>query len=548
MACRRSRISGSLPWMIAVLLTTAVATPVNAQIQLDRFFPSAVSVGATGTVKAEGKFPSWPVEIVCDRDDVQLSAGTESGTIEFHVTERALPGIAWVRLHDTASATTVLPLLIEREPIQIESEPNNQPADLKSHIETPCWIAGRLEKSGDVDLFPLKLSAGQTLLATVRANEFLRSPMDAVLQLADERGNVLAQADDVRGLDPQFVYRCPADGVYVIRLFAFPETPNSTIGFAGASTFVYLLRMTTDPTLDHSLPLIVAESGDRQAVGFGEDLPEEQANLSWTKNRPPVSSLPGIGGWQWHDTIPSEATFVFESATDETAITRALPAVFSGHFQRPGEVDRVQFPVKSGQRYRATVHSRKFGFEVDSVLRVIDPETGNELVSNDDASRKAYDARTEFKAERDQTIEIQVSDVVDNHGARAAYSVAIERVAPGIELLLPADRFVIDSDQPLELKVAVNRKDGDDSTVRIWAEGLPDGVVCEPQTSKAGDDSGKLVTLKMEAKQTLSVQASFRVVGQRVDSKAQPSGSKMTATFFAAKTFRLSDCWLSVTK
>ena len=69
-------------------------------------------------------------------------------------------------------------------------------------------------------------------------------------------GFVLAQNDDARHIDPMVdFFSTEREATYTVRIFAFPLTPNSTIGFAGAANFVY--RLTSDdpgPYLDHALP------------------------------------------------------------------------------------------------------------------------------------------------------------------------------------------------------------------------------------------------------------------------------------------------------
>ena len=223
-------------------------------MQLDRFFPPAVGAGQSVVIQAEGKFPKWPIEVVVDRSDISIQADKDSGKLKVEVPGDAAPGIAWVRGLDATSASNLVPLLIEPISPVSEVEPNETLTDATG-LDMPCILVGRLAKSGEVDTFRLSVKAGQTLVVSVIGHRVLRSPMDAVAQLVDESGHVLAQADDQRGLDPQIVYEVQRDRTLFVRLFAFPETPNSTVGFAGAATFVYEIRMTTGPFVDHVLPL-----------------------------------------------------------------------------------------------------------------------------------------------------------------------------------------------------------------------------------------------------------------------------------------------------
>jgi hypothetical protein len=65
---------------------------------------------------------------------------------------------------------------------------------------------------------------------------------------------VAAQNHDAVGLDPQLVFAAPKDGRYLVRLFAFPSEPNSTIGFAGTDNYAYRLTLTTGADVEPDLP------------------------------------------------------------------------------------------------------------------------------------------------------------------------------------------------------------------------------------------------------------------------------------------------------
>src|SRR5690606_35080639 len=116
-------------------------------------------------------------------------------------------------------------LVVQSEPVTLEAEPNDHPAQTTA-VAMPATVVGRLEKNEDVDGFRVALESGQTLVASCLAHRVLGSPMDAVLQLCDADGNVLAQSDDERGIDPQIVYNAAERRELIVRLFAFPETPT----------------------------------------------------------------------------------------------------------------------------------------------------------------------------------------------------------------------------------------------------------------------------------------------------------------------------------
>ncbi|MCG8653422.1 MAG: hypothetical protein MI861_26520, partial [Pirellulales bacterium] len=135
----------------------------HAQIQLDRFYPPAVSIDQETVIQAEGKFPTWPVQVVCDRDELEIRAAKESGKLKIRVPADAAPGVIWLRVHDQTSASKLCPLLIEPAAVVLETEPNNEIAAANAPPSPGVLaevLAGRLEKSGDVDTFRVQVRAG----------------------------------------------------------------------------------------------------------------------------------------------------------------------------------------------------------------------------------------------------------------------------------------------------------------------------------------------------------------------------------------------------
>ena len=540
-----ARASRSIAW----LFIATVGPIANAQLQLDRFFPPAVSAGEESSIKAEGKFPQWPPQIVCDRADVHLSPEAKPGELRVRIDGGSPPGVAWIRLVDDSSASRLVPLMIEPVSVSIESEPNNMIAEATT-CESPSVVCGRLEKSGDLDTYRIAVKDGQTLVVSLIANRILRSPMDAVLQLVDGQGHVLMQTDDDRGLDPQLVFPVTSDGELYIRVFAFPETPNSTIGYAGDASYVYVLRATTAGMLDHVLPLV---SGDEEAETHPEgwNLPDK-ADLQRspaTEISPATFYLPDSLGWQWQRLLPNHSDSFIESDDDGNVLrAEQLPFVFSGHILEPGEVDRMRFGLSAGSSIRVAVESKRYGFLVDSVVRLVNLEDGGVLAENDDRGRSDYDAALEYKAKQDLEAELQISDLVDGFGIGHAYSVVVERNEPAVELEASADHFLLKSVAETEIAVKISRLRGYDQRLEVSAVRLPTGVTAQPVISEAKGDSAKSVNLKLVATAEASYQGVFEIEARAIDSEGKPTGDRTTLTYPLREQVQLSDLWLTVMK
>lgn len=515
-----------------------LALPVctHAQLSAERLFPPAVAAGQTATVIADGKFPNWPADVVCDRDDVRVLPAETSGQLTVEVPADAGPGVAWIRFTDAKSASPLLPLLISSVPVTVESEPNDLAADAVA-IELPSKIVGRLAKSGDSDAYRIHVRQGQTLVASVQAHSLLASPMDAVMQLTDVDGNVLIQSDDARGLDPQIVYPVPVEMDCLLRVFAFPETPNSTIGFAGAASFVYAIDVTTGAFVDHAAPT------DASATVFGFNLERDHQVVvqEATSVSPAIASVPGAIGWGW--IRRPQGVIAYRNSEDYDGV---IPALISGHIAENGATDVYKFDVQQGAKYRAEVHSKVYGFPFDSNLVIVDSKTGETLASNDDLSRGGYDAGLEFTPKMDGPVEVRVSDLVGGFGPRHYYELSLSQELPTAELKVSDEHFIVTKGKPLEVTVSLSRSGGFSKDLSVAAVDLPDGVVCQPVISEAKGDTSKSVKLKLSADDQASGHASFRILATEIGDGGQSEGEPISATYDLRPSVSISRFWLTV--
>ena len=541
-----ARVSG-IPF-VSLLLSAALCSVASAQVQLDRFYPPVVSVGNKTTFKAEGKFPKWPVKAIVDRDDVELTVEKDSGQLSVNLSADATPGIVWVRLVDDTSASKLVPLLIEPSATLEEVEPNQKIAEATA-VTLPMGVYGRLAKSNEIDTYRIQVTKGQTFVATTFAHRPLGSPMDAVMQLVDEQGNVIAQADDDRGIDPQLVYVADEDRELFVRIFAFPEVPTGTIGYAGSSTFVYTIRMTNDAYVDHVLPLVLPPNAvASESTAFGWNLPPKYdlQQRAATQHSPLIAHIPSTLGWQWQTSLPHDADVIAETEDEAFATTPSLPCIFSGHISKPNDVDRLRFKAKASTRYKAVVHSRGFGFPLDSQLRVVNVADDSELANNDDVSRGQYDSVVEFTSKGDNELELQVSDLVDGHSARHAYSVVISEASPTVELTVSEDHFATNKEGTVEIPITIVRKHGFAEELTITAEDLPEGIRAEAVVSQAKGDTSKSVKLKMVVDKTTTFQGPFRIIARPTSAADKtPLSTTFTATHSLQDAVTTQILWLT---
>jgi hypothetical protein len=101
----------------------------------------------------------------------------------------------------------------------LESEPNDDPSHATVAAgDLPVALNGIIEKPGDVDFFRFTAKRGQPIDIRVYARA-LRSPLDAVLVLYNEKGNYITANDDSGGPDSYVRFDPPADGQYLLSIF-----------------------------------------------------------------------------------------------------------------------------------------------------------------------------------------------------------------------------------------------------------------------------------------------------------------------------------------
>ena len=162
-------------------------------------------------------------------------------------------------------AVDILPECIETE--------TNDTIESAQDIDMPKIMNGRIDRSGDVDVFRLSGRAGEEVVAEVYGRR-LNSPLDSLLRLTDASGKVLEMNDDyvlkdthlhtnMMGLlthhaDSYLMARLPLDGTYFIHL---SDSQNH-----GGAAYGYRLRISA-PQNDFALR-VTPSSVSMQAGGI----------------------------------------------------------------------------------------------------------------------------------------------------------------------------------------------------------------------------------------------------------------------------------------
>ncbi len=508
-------MNSSPPMQIAIALVgflTAGRIGYAEPPKLTALFPAGVQVGQTTKVTAQGTFANWPVQTWVDREGLVVEADAEhKGDFRISAKADSSTGLYWIRAYDAEGASSLRPFIVGTIPEFLELEPNDSLSQAQA-LSGSSTVNGQLAKLGDVDGFAVELQAGQVCVASVTANGLLGSPMDTVINVTNRDGIVLAQVDDERGMDPQLVFRAPRTEKFIIRAFAFPVTPDSSIAFAGAETFIYRLTVSCGPFIDHVMPLAATAGKDTEFQLFGWNLPNDFGPIHLTGKS-------GKTSWMSHPQAASsiaieamEVTQALEAADNSPSKPQvvSVPLSISGRIEAAEDIDAFKFVGKAGQSLAIAVGSRSLGAALDGHLLLND--AAGKIVTEADDVGLDVDPALVFKVPSDGEYTVQIRDVFRHGGFRYYYRLSILESRPNFSLTIKDDSFVAVVGKPLEIPITIDRQNGFAGDVTIQALGLPEGVAVSSVKSVSKDESAKNVKLTLTAEK-MTAAAAIQIVG-----------------------------------
>lgn len=161
-----------------------------------------------------------------------VPAGGPPGSI-VDMTFISVSGDAWIeKVQMPSEASEAFPLVMSNDrgvspspnfirvqpmPNIIEQEPNNSIKESTSG-ELPGAFCGIIGEPDDNDFFSFTAKKNQTIQVKLFARKVLRSELDGVINIYNEKGGRVAGNDDTGGPDSYVEYKIPADGTYHVRV------------------------------------------------------------------------------------------------------------------------------------------------------------------------------------------------------------------------------------------------------------------------------------------------------------------------------------------
>ncbi|MDZ4818592.1 MAG: PPC domain-containing protein [Planctomycetota bacterium] len=491
-----------------------------------RVFPAGVQAGKSVDVVSVEPFTTWPMKVWCPETRLQVTPLEKKGHFRIAADEKLLPGVYWWRAYNSDGATGPVPFIVDRLPEIVEQEPNSEPNTAQA-VTLPAIVNGQLKTAGDVDNFIVELNGGETLTASLQAYQNLGSPMDGLLQICElvERkpsskidkspqieAYVLQQAHDVRGLDPLIVWKVPRAGKYLVRVFAFPDSPGRDIEFAGGERFVYRLTLTTGGLVDYAFPVASTLNTDALLAAAANQWPAEFEVYSADENSPPAPGIlsqsvdspdvltfhaDGLAGYVRLSRVPLPRQIENDDASAELGQLVTSPALIHARLDAPRQVDTFRFAAKKNKKLSIGVNSAGPSQQVAAVLRILDQQGAEVVQAN--LKKKTLMSSIDFTAPADGEYRVQVRDLHQRGGSRFVYQLSIAPVVPSITAKLAGESFVITAGSTLTIPISLQRAGGFNKTVRFIPNGLPAGVSFGPCVASNKGKPSTAVNLVIKA-------------------------------------------------
>ena len=188
-----------------------VVSPGKTTLQL-----RGLKLDQVSAVRIESLEPPVPVTIL-KKEKIALPPQVEAKDggdtqieIEFVLPEK-FHGQSISFLCDSAEGATAPYAVRVAGDVADEAEPNNGFATAQP-LPIGSLVRGAIQQQRDVDAFQISVAAGQTIVAEVQAARH-GSVLDGMLALYDERGQLVANADDSKeGRDPELQFTAAKAG------------------------------------------------------------------------------------------------------------------------------------------------------------------------------------------------------------------------------------------------------------------------------------------------------------------------------------------------
>ena len=467
-----------------------------------------------GSEKAEGK----PVQLLA---------------VQFRLNPTAAPGPRTLRVITPRGLSDPVTFHVHAEPGQREGRlPHDSSVEAEPLAEYPLVVHGTIGQPGEVDYYSFRASGDERLRFEVHS--LALSDMAITLYepvgswFSPERARRLAFSDEPvsypeLSTEPVLQHRFGKDGRYLVRVSSFlgeggPDHPyllriartsdgsqeGKTGNLANGSVAgLWQERTWTRELRTDRMEVLRQRTVSSPRPGMGEDqTPESQS---------------GSGRSQASEGIPIvDLDGMSEEESEAEAIT--LPALLVGSIEHPGDIDRVRFSAKVGDRIALEIETPLKTVPVfNPFLKIVDAQ-GAEVLTN---IHSILNANTEIEKQirpkvihsfpRAGEFTLEIRDITASLGdASMAYRVLIRPQVPHMgQIHVEEDHLNLVAGTATPISLVTDQEEHFDGSIALTLSGLPEGVTAvtatqsEPEAPPAVNEGRKERYVSKSRKATL---------------------------------------------
>lgn len=366
----------------------------------------------------------------------------------------------------------------------------------------PAAIQGRIAESGEVDYYAIRVQAGETWTFETITSELL----DAAISIYKpggswfdpDRPKRIAFTDEPVSYpnlttEASLRYRFDNAGEYFVRV-------NGFWGHGGPGQEYTLRIHKGDPAKPEKSARWAERSWTREVNADRMTALQARALPAIAKSIPIIDA----------DAEPRE--------TPVTPPTIPLPALVTGAVERPGDIDRVKFSVKEGDRLAFEIETPEKTLPLlNPYLRIVDAEGVEAFTniissvnSNGNASKQIR-PKTQYSFPRGGDFTLEIRDITASYGDPSMrYKVLVRPQVPHMgEVKIAADVLNLEAGKAGKLSVVTDQEEGFDGFVIVSIDGLPEGVRATPGTEVEPDSPPQESMAKRERFTTKSQKATL---------------------------------------
>lgn len=385
------------------------------------------------------------------------------------------PGVYAVQLGGSEGISNYELLLVDWAKPEVVAEGSTNRG---TTLHPPCAIDST-SKPETVDDYFFAANAGESFSIELIAQR-IGSQMDPVVQVFDSAGREAAYCDDEPGIwrDSRFRFTAALQDSYRIAVH--------DVGFAGGAAYKYRLRVTHDPLIWYSFPLVDPAEGALPFENAGAIAPVESSQVS-----PANPPLPAA--------FPTAAALAEREPNDTLEQAQLIPIniVVNGKVQRSNDIDLFTFEARQDQKLVFQSSTRSLGSPCDLVLLL--RKGDGTVIAQSDSTLPTEAALTNAFAETGRYF-LEVRELTGMAEPGVPYRIKIHEFSPGVAVSIATNRLVIKPGSSATAKINVTRF-GYAGPVHITSAAPVEGLSFENEVIAANKAETEL---KIKAASTLT--------------------------------------------